>query len=78
MPNGTKKGVNLQVIKKENMDYLPKNPFMLVSSINMLLRDGEYESLEELCVCFDREIEEVKAELLKYDYVYSEEHKAFS
>ena len=36
---------------------------MLVSSINMLLRDGEFDSLEELCHSFDREPEEVKAEL---------------
>lgn len=57
------------------MERLPKDPFMLVSSINMLLRDGEFDSLEELCHSFDREPEEVKAELLQHGYVYSEEQK---
>ncbi|NLV51891.1 MAG: DUF4250 domain-containing protein [Bacteroidales bacterium] len=57
------------------MDHLPKDPYMLVSSINMLLRDKEFDSLEELCNCFDREVEEVKEELLKHGYVYSEEQK---
>ena len=42
------------------MDRLPKDPFMLVSSINMLLRDNEFDSLEELCAYFEREVEEVK------------------
>ena len=28
------------------MDYLPKDPAILVSSINMLLRDEEFDSLE--------------------------------
>ncbi len=32
------------------MDYLPHNPDILVSSINMLLRDEEFDSLESLCV----------------------------
>ena len=57
------------------MDRLPKDPFMLVSSINMLLRDGEFDSLEDLCGYFDREVEEIKAYLLKYGYVYNEGQK---
>jgi hypothetical protein len=48
---------------------------MLVSSINMLLRDGEFESLEDLCAYFDREVEDVKAELLRNGYAYNEEQK---
>ena len=28
------------------MDYLPKDPAILVSSVNMLLRDEEFDSLE--------------------------------
>ena len=31
------------------MDYLPKDPAILVSSVNMLLRDEEFDSLESLC-----------------------------
>ena len=57
------------------MDRLPKDPFMLVSSINMLLRDGEFDSLEDLCAYFDREAEDVKAELLRNGYAYNEEQK---
>lgn len=57
------------------MDRLPKDPFMLVSSINMLLRDNEFESLEDLCAYFDREVEEVKEELLECGYIYDEEQR---
>lgn len=57
------------------MDRLPKDPFMLVSSINMLLRDGEFDSLEDLCAYFDREVEDVEAELLRNGYAYNEEQK---
>ena len=55
------------------MDNLPQDPFMLVSSINMLLRDGEYDSLEDLCASFDRNEEELKTELLKHGYAYNEQ-----
>lgn len=57
------------------MDNLPQDPFMLVSSINMLLRDGEYDSFEDLCASFDRNEEELKTELLKHGYAYNEELK---
>lgn len=57
------------------MDRLPKDPFMLVSSINMLLRDNEFDSLEELCVYFEREVEEVKEELKVCGYVYDEDQR---
>jgi hypothetical protein len=57
------------------MEYLPKDPAILVSSINMLLRDGEYDSLEQLCYAFNRDAEEIKNYLLEYGYVYSESQK---
>lgn len=57
------------------MDNLPKDPFMLVSSINMLLRDGEYDSLEDLCASFDHNEEDIKTELLKHGYAYNEQLK---
>lgn len=31
------------------MDFLPKDPAILVSSVNMLLRDEEFDTLEALC-----------------------------
>ena len=57
------------------MDRLPKDPFMLVSSINMLLRDNEFYSLEELRAYFEREVEEVKEELKVCGYVYDEDQR---
>lgn len=57
------------------MEYLPKDPAILVSSINMLLRDEEYDSLEQLCYAFGKEAEDIKRYLAKYGYVYSEEQK---
>jgi len=57
------------------MDRLPKDPYMLVSSINMLLRDGEFDSLEELYAYFECEEEEVKQELKEHGFVYNEERK---
>ena len=41
------------------MDYLPQNPAILVSSINMLLRDEEFDSLESLCYNFNTEPEKM-------------------
>jgi len=57
------------------MEYLPTDPHILVSSINMLLRDDEFDSLESLCYNFNREPEEIKSYLLKHGYVYSLEQK---
>jgi hypothetical protein len=35
------------------MDYLPKDPAILVSSINMLLRDEEFDTLEAIRSIYD-------------------------
>lgn len=59
------------------MDFLPKEPAILVSSVNMLLRDGEFDSLESLCYNFNEEPEELKARLKAAGYVYSEQQKQF-
>ena len=59
------------------MDYLPNDPMMLVSSVNMLLRDDEFEDLESLCAYFDRDMEELKQKLLENGFVYHEELKQF-
>ena len=59
------------------MEYLPKDPAILVSSINMLLRDEEFDSLESLCINFDREPQELKEYLAANGYVYSEDQKQF-
>ena len=59
------------------MDYLPKDPAILVSSANMLLRDKEFDSLETLCYNFNEDVDKLKAPLLKAGYVYSEEQHQF-
>ena len=38
------------------MDNLPQDPYILVSSINMQLRDNMYDSLESLCNYFGKDI----------------------
>lgn len=55
------------------MDHLPQNPIMLVSSINMLLRDNEFDSLESICSYFDRDIKEIISTLNSNGYEYNSE-----
>ena len=59
------------------MDFLPKAPAILVSSVNMLLRDEEFDTLESLCYAFSREPKEIKDYLMKYGFVWSERQKQF-
>ncbi len=59
------------------MDNLPKDPAILVSSVNMLLRDEEFDSLESLCFAFDRKPDELKNLLLSEGFVWSEKQKQF-
>jgi hypothetical protein len=59
------------------MEYLPKDPAILVSSINMLLRDEEFDTLESLCINFDRDPQGLKDYLKGQGYVYSEDQKQF-
>lgn len=59
------------------MEYLPKDPAILVSSVNMLLRDEEFDTLESLCYNFDKEPKEIKDYLYKHGFVYSTQQKQF-
>lgn len=59
------------------MEYLPKDPAILVSSVNMLLRDEEFDTLESLCYNFNTEPEKVKAYLFEKGFVFSEEQLQF-
>ncbi len=65
------------VKEEKNMDYLPKDPAILVSSVNMLLRDEEFDTLESLCYAFNREPEEVRNYLFSHGFVWSEDQKQF-
>ena len=59
------------------MEYLPKDPAILVSSVNMLLRDEEFDTLESLCYAFNREPQEIKEYLHGHGFVWSEAQKQF-
>lgn len=53
-----------------------KDPYMLLSIVNMKLRD-EAANLEELCKTYDKDQEELKDQLLDIGYVYDEAHNQF-
>lgn len=55
---------------------LPNNPDMLVSFLNMKLRD-EYDSLEDLCEDLALNIDEICQNLRLAGYEYSREAKRF-
>lgn len=57
------------------MESLPKDPAMLVSSINMLLRDDEFDDLDSLCNYFDKDKAELLAYLKENGYVYNEDQR---
>ena len=59
------------------MDHLPQNPAILLSSVSMLLRDKEFDSLETLCYAFDREPEQMKNYLLANGFVWSDNQQQF-
>ena len=47
---------------------------MLVSSINFLLRDEEFENLDQICFCYGVERGEMDRLLASQGYAYSEKH----
>ena len=57
--------------------HLPEDPVMLMSVINMRLRD-EGVKLSELCCCEGVDICELKDRLSRAGFVYDEEHNCFS
>ncbi len=61
----------------QSMDYLPKDPAILVSSVNMLLRDEEFDSLESLCNCYGTSPEQLCEYLSHHGFVYCHSQKQF-
>ena len=55
----------------------PKDPVMLLSFINMKLRD-EYPSLDELCKSLDADKNEIIEKLRGINYTYNEERNQFT
>lgn len=58
-----------KILKINNMK-LPQDPNMLVSVINMKLRDGNFDSLEDLCRSLDIDGEELRKKLSEAGYEY--------
>ena len=56
--------------------YLPKDPEILYSMINMKLRDT-YSSLEDFCADEDVDREEIEQILNSAGYYYNEENNSF-
>lgn len=55
---------------------IPQNPDMLLSFINMKLRD-EFDSFSELCNVLDLDITEIEQKLADAGYFYNEELNQF-
>ena len=67
----------IDLIRFSDMDYLPKDPAILVSSVNMLLRDEEFDTLESLCYNFGTEPKDIKDYLYGHGFVFSDKQKQF-
>ena len=55
---------------------IPQDPVMLLSFINLKLRDY-YGSLEQLCDDLDGKDQEIRDKLASIDYHYNEERNQF-
>lgn len=58
------------------IDKLPKDPVMLMSMVNMKLRD-EYSTLEELCAAYGLEEEALKKTLSEAGFDWLPEVRQF-
>ena len=58
-----------------NME-LPNDPMMLMSTVNMYLRDS-YSSLDELCSSLDIDRSELEEKLRAAGFEYSQENNKF-
>ena len=56
---------------------IPEDPYMLLSYVNMKLRDGDYESLEDLCESLNCNAEDIKNKLHSAGFDYIEAAKQF-
>ena len=59
-----------------NRAMLPNDPYMLLSAVNMKLRDGEL-TLEELAAQEDISAEEIIQKLKGIGYLYDEKSRRF-
>ena len=63
--------------KKREMDRLPNDPNILYSAINMLLRDNEYDNLDELCYAFGTDRNSIEVKLAAAGFKFNETENKF-
>lgn len=56
---------------------LPKDPNILVSMINMKLRDENYDSLSDMCLSMGIDESELKSRLMESGFSYMPEIRQF-
>ena len=56
---------------------IPQDPFMLLSFVNMKLRDGDYSSLEDFCSSNDIEKSELVSKLAEAGFEYNSQLNQF-
>jgi hypothetical protein len=64
------------IFEKKTVMNIPNNPEMLLSFVNMKLRD-EYQTLEDLCEDLAIDIDELCQKLHSAGYEYSPDAKRF-
>ena len=64
------------MIRKEELNMIPKDPVMLLSFLNLKLRDF-YSNLDALCEDLDVDKEEIVKKLAAIDYQYDAEKNQF-
>ena len=65
-------------MKKHNMDKLPVDDIpMLVSAINFLLRDEVFDNLDDICIHYGLDRNELEQKMKSAGFEYSEELKKF-
>lgn len=63
-------------IQKGDSYMLPKDPIMLLSTVNMKLRD-HHDTLEDFCLAHNINDEDIKTTLASVNYYYDENANQF-
>lgn len=59
------------------MDYLPEDPYILVSAINFLFRDEIYTDLDKMCYDYGVDRNLLEKKLHDVGFEWNEEQKKF-
>jgi len=59
------------------MTQLPDDPMMLLSTVNMLLRDGNYDTLGDLAAAYSTTADAIISKLEHIGFEWNEEQKRF-